>query len=235
MIDIKGILNKDFYSFDDLVEIMKILRDKDNGCPWDIVQTHESIRNNFIEEVYEAIEGIDTKNDDLLKEELGDVLLQVVFHAEIATSEGKFDIDDVSDGICKKLILRHPHIFKDVSVSGTEEVLDNWDAIKKVEKSQETLTEVVESIAKTLPSLMRCEKIIKKTRKAGLEKSDFQAVKKDAKNIIDSFADGECVNSENIGQLLSLVVSMAMEGNVNSEEALFGECEKRIDKVRQSE
>ena len=121
---------KDSYSFEDLVEIMRLLR-SENGCPWDREQTHESIRRNFIEEAYEAVEAIDKKDDANLCEELGDVLLQVVFHARIAEEDSRFDIGDVADGICKKLVLRHPHIFGDVSANTSEEVLRNWDEIKK--------------------------------------------------------------------------------------------------------
>lgn len=109
---------KENYNFNDLVEIVKILRAPD-GCPWDREQTHKSIRSNFIEETYEAVEAIDTDDLDLLKEELGDVLLQVAMHAEIESEQGTFDINDVCDGICKKLIIRHPHVFGDVNADTT--------------------------------------------------------------------------------------------------------------------
>ncbi|MDY4812540.1 MAG: MazG nucleotide pyrophosphohydrolase domain-containing protein, partial [Ruminococcus sp.] len=110
------------YGFQDLIEIMKMLR-APGGCPWDREQTHKSIRQNFIEETYEVIEAIDTEDRELLKEELGDVLLQVVFHSEMESEKGSFDINDVCDGICKKLIVRHPHIFSDVKADTTDEVL----------------------------------------------------------------------------------------------------------------
>ena len=134
------------YKFEDLIEIMKLLR-APNGCPWDKEQTHESIRQNFIEETYEVIEAIDTKDKDLLKEELGDVLLQVVFHSEMESEIGSFNIDDVCDGICKKLIIRHPHIFADVTADTTEEVLNNWDKIKMQTKSQKTQSEAMDSVS----------------------------------------------------------------------------------------
>ena len=124
---------KENYNFNDLVEIVKILRAPD-GCPWDREQTHKSIRSNFIEETYEAVEAIDTDDLDLLKEELGDVLLQVALHAEIESEQGTFDINDVCDGICKKLIIRHPHVFGDIKVSSVEEGLDLWEQIKQKEK-----------------------------------------------------------------------------------------------------
>ena len=129
---------KDKYNFNDLVEIIKILR-APGGCPWDAEQTHTSIRENFLEETYEALEAIDTGNKELLKEELGDVLLQVVLHADISRTDGDFDIDDVADGISKKLIIRHPHVFGDVTVGSTDDVLKNWDDIKRKTKNQKTV------------------------------------------------------------------------------------------------
>ena len=159
---------KENYNFNDLVEIVKILRAPD-GCPWDREQTHKSIRSNFIEETYEAVEAIDTDDLDLLKEELGDVLLQVALHAEIESEQGTFDINDVCDGICKKLIIRHPHVFGDVDADTTEKVLKNWDAIKMKTKSQKTQTQAILSVSKALPSLMRSTKIQQKAAKVGFD------------------------------------------------------------------
>ena len=159
---------KENYNFNDLVEIVKILRAPD-GCPWDREQTHKSIRSNFIEETYEAVEAIDTDDLDLLKEELGDVLLQVALHAEIESEQGTFDINDVCDGICKKLIIRHPHVFADVKADTTEKVLKNWDAIKMKTKSQKTQTQAILSVSKALPSLMRSTKIQQKAAKVGFD------------------------------------------------------------------
>lgn len=121
---------KDKYGFNDLLRIMEILRAPD-GCMWDREQDHHSIRRNFIEETYEVIEAIDNEDTSLLQEELGDVLLQVVFHSQIEKEKGAFDMDDVADGICKKLIYRHPHIFGTTKVGSTEEILNNWDELKK--------------------------------------------------------------------------------------------------------
>ena len=119
---------KDTYGVSDLVEIVRLLR-APGGCPWDAVQTHESIRRNFLEEAYEVAEAIDEASPEHLREELGDVLLQVVFHAGIEADAGRFDLDGVADGVCKKLIYRHPHVFGDVQVSDTGEVLSNWEAL----------------------------------------------------------------------------------------------------------
>lgn len=141
---------KAHYTVADLCRIMQLLR-SENGCPWDRVQTHESIRKNLIEETYEAVEAIDCKNSDMLKEELGDVLLQVVFHAQMEAEEGRFTFDDVADGICQKLIVRHPHIFSDTKADSADEVLDNWNRIKQETKGQKTATETLNAVPRQLP------------------------------------------------------------------------------------
>ena len=148
--------------FYDLVDIMKVLRKE---CMWDKEQTHKSIRRNFLEETYEAVEAIDNDDINLLQEELGDVMLQVVFHTEIESELENFDIDDVCEGICSKLVLRHPHIFSDVKVENSAEILENWDKIKKIEKNQKSTYEVLDSVAKSLPSLIRGDKIYSKLLK----------------------------------------------------------------------
>lgn len=172
------------YKFDDLLEIMKKLRVE---CPWDKEQTHKSIRRNFIEETYEAVEAIDDENYKLLQEELGDVLLQVVFHSQIASENEKFSIDDVCDGICKKLIYRHPHIFSDVKVSDTTEVLSNWDELKKIEKNQKTKYDVLNSVSKSLPALIRMEKVYTKSVKENIEQPKTQTLNE----LVERFEQGE--------------------------------------------
>ena len=136
--NVEVILSKKNYKFDDLCLIMEILRGE-GGCPWDTEQTHESIRKNLIEETYEVIEAIDTKNTALLREELGDVMLQVVFHTQMEKEIGSFDIDDVANDVCVKLIHRHPHIFGDVKVDTAAEVLSNWEEIKNIEGTADTV------------------------------------------------------------------------------------------------
>ena len=126
---------KEHYDLNDFRQVIAILRHP-GGCPWDQAQDHHSIRRNFIEEVYEACEGIDTENTELLREELGDVLMQVLFHASIEEDAGRFDIDDVADQAVKKLIFRHPHVFGTRAVDGVEQVLTNWDELKRQEKGQ---------------------------------------------------------------------------------------------------
>ena len=140
---------KEHYTIDDLAEIVTLLRSKD-GCPWDKVQTHESIRPDLIEETYEVIEAIDQNDPEMLREELGDLLLQVVFHSRIETEQGHFTLDDVCTDICNKLIIRHPHVFSTVQADTTEEVLKNWDTIKEETKHQTTRTQTLEAVAKTI-------------------------------------------------------------------------------------
>ena len=145
---------KPTYNVEDLRQIVALLR-APGGCPWDGAQTHESLRRNFIEEAYEVAEAIDEASPAHLKEELGDVLLQVLFHASIEEDAGRFNLDEVADGICKKLIFRHPHVFG----QGGEGTPDSWEALKRQEKGQTTETETLQAVAKSLPGLWRAEKI----------------------------------------------------------------------------
>ncbi len=237
--DIKEILNKENYKFDDLCAIMEILR-SENGCPWDREQDHVSIRNNFLEEVYEAIEGIDNNDSEILKEELGDVLLQVVFHARISQEANDFDIDDVSDGICKKLILRHPHIFSDVKADTSEQVLKNWDEIKKTEKHQKSATDTLRSVSPAMPALMRAGKIQSKAAKVGFTYSDakeaLEKVSEEYAELKSAIEKGDFSSTEEeFGDLLFAVANAARLSGVNAEEALYKANEKFIDRFGKTE
>ena len=159
---------KDHYKVDDLLRIMELLRGE-GGCVWDREQDHHTIRNNFIEETYEAVEAIDRDDPVLLREELGDVLLQVVFHARMEEEAGRFTFSDVCDGICKKLVYRHPHVFGDVAVENSGQVLENWDRLKKAEKHQETAASTLEAVSRSLPALVRAAKVQKRAGKVGFE------------------------------------------------------------------
>ncbi len=223
MIDFK---EKENYTFDDLVEIVRILR-APNGCMWDREQTHESIRRNFIEETYEVVEAIDTKDTELLKEELGDVLLQVVFHACIEQENNVFDINDVADGVCKKLIYRHPHVFAKTDVNSTEEILTNWDTLKQKEKNQKTVTDSLKSVARSLPSLIRAEKIQKKAAKAGFDWQNVnQAIDKVREELDEIQNANENTINEEVGDMLFAAVNVARLLKVEPEQAL----EKASDK-----
>ncbi|HEX3026458.1 MAG TPA: nucleoside triphosphate pyrophosphohydrolase [Clostridia bacterium] len=215
---------KDQYRFDDLLQIMEILRGE-NGCPWDREQDHQSIRVNFIEETYEVIEAIDKQDTELLKEELGDVLLQIVFHSQMEKEEGSFDISGVIDGICKKLIVRHPHVFGDVRADTSDEVLKNWDEIKKQQKKQTTQTEVMKTIPRFQPALMRSSKIQQKAGKAGFDWPDVNgALEKTAEELEElkeaiRSGDHEHCRDE-LGDLLFSVVNVSRFIHVEPEEAL---------------
>lgn len=208
----KRLKNKEKYTVDDLVDIMALLRAED-GCPWDREQTHESIRSNFIEETYEVIEAIDTENASLLREELGDVLLQVVFHARISEEAGDFTFDDVADEVCRKLVVRHPHIFADVEADTTDKVLTNWDKIKAETKKQKTVSDTLNSVSRSLPSLMRATKIAKKAAKAGYGKP-FDVV---------------------VGDLLFDIATLCNENGIDPEKALYDACDRRILEVTEEE
>ena len=215
---------KEKYSIEDLLRIMEILRSP-GGCPWDAEQTHESIKTGLIEETYEVIEAINKKDKDLLLEELGDVLLQVVFHSQMEKEIGAFDFGDVSDGICKKLIERHPHVFGEVKVSGTEEVLSNWDDIKRKSKGQKTQGSSMLKVPKELPALMRAQKIQSKAKKAGFDWDDmsgaFDAFESEIKElkIAVSEKDSDAIEDE-FGDVLFSCVNIARFIGVDSEQSL---------------
>jgi len=206
---------KSSYNVYDLAEIVKILRSPD-GCPWDKEQTHESIRRELLEEAYEVVEAID-QNDMLhLREELGDVLLHVVFHAQIETERNGFTLDDVADGIVKKLLYRHPHVFADTEVSGTDEVLSNWDKLKQAERSEKSLADTLNNIARSLPSLWRAEKLLKKSQKNGVD------------TILADYSDA----NERIGNALLALVADAVQNDIDPEFALHNACERYIEKIK---
>lgn len=230
---------KDHYNMDDLIEIMRLLRSPE-GCPWDREQTHESIRQNFIEETYEAIEAIDTKDTELLKEELGDVLMQVVFHALMEEETGNFDFSDVADGVCQKLIIRHPHVFGTVIANNSEQVLTNWDAIKMQTKAQKTQSEVMDSVSKALPALMRSQKIQKKAAKAGFDWEDVSGaldkVFEETEELRQAIAENQqnhCL--EELGDLLFSVVNVSRFLHLDSEYALTLACDKFINRFKSVE
>ena len=159
---------KDFYSYEDFLEIMRLLR-APGGCPWDREQTHSSIRRNFLEETYEVLDAIDHDDASGMCEELGDVLMQVAFHAQIEAERGRFTMANVVDGVARKLVYRHPHVFGDVQADTSQQVLANWDVLKRREKGQRSTADAVEAVPHTLPALWRAEKIQSKTAKAGFD------------------------------------------------------------------
>ena len=218
------------YHFEDLLRIMEILR-SDNGCMWDRAQDHHSIRRNFIEETYEVCEAIDNEDTVLLKEELGDVLLQVVFHSRIEEEKGSFNIDDVADGICKKLIFRHPHIFGSVNVSSTEDILTLWDEMKKTEKGQKSATDTLNSVARSLPALIRAEKVQRKAAKVGFDWDDISGALDKVQEELDEIKralNGDGDVPEEVGDLLFAAVNVARFAKTDPEGALNNTTEKFI-------
>lgn len=220
------------YTVEDLCEIMRLLR-SENGCPWDRVQTHESIRKNLIEETYEAVEAIDCKDSSMLKEELGDVLLQVVFHAQMEDEEGRFTFDDVANDICQKLIIRHPHIFSDTKADSMDQVLTNWNQIKQETKGQKTAAETLAAVPRQLPALMRSEKVQSRACKAGFDYPDVQSAFAELKSELDELSEAMeeadiAHIAEEIGDTLFAAVNVARFYDMDPEELLTRSCDKFI-------
>ena len=221
---------KDCYDMQDLLSIMRLLR-APGGCPWDAEQTHESIRKNLIEETYEVIEAIDKNDKELMCEELGDLLMQVVFHAQMEDEAGTFDFNNVTDGVCKKLIERHPHIFGEVKVSGVDDVLTNWDAIKRKTKGQKTTGDSMLSVPRELPALMRATKLQKKAADVGFDWNDVSGaldkVAEETAELRAAIENKDSVNmAEELGDILFSVVNVSRFIKVDAEEALTAASDK---------
>lgn len=204
---------KDIYTAEDLAAIIAKLRDPENGCPWDKVQTHRSIRMNFLEEAYEAVDAIDLEDPELLCEELGDVMMQVMFHAQIEQEAGHFTWQQVCDGVCRKLIQRHPHIF------GGEPGINDWDTLKNKEKGRLTLQDDLVSVPHALPALMRAAKLQKRAARYDVVcQADAEAVGQAARRLETTTdpADAE----QAAGRLLFAAVALARQAGVDPEQAL---------------
>ena len=231
MVDFK---QKEKYDINDLLEIMRSLR-APGGCPWDAEQNHESIRKNLIEETYEVVEAIDKKDSGMLLEELGDLLMQVVFHAQMEDEKGVFNFDDVADGVCKKLIERHPHVFGEVEVSGVDDVLDNWDAIKRRKKGQKKGSEPMLSVPRELPALMRAAKIQQKASAVGFDWPDVSGAydkiieeTQELRKAVESGVQDDVI--EELGDLLFSVVNVSRFLKCDAEEALTAASDKFINR-----
>lgn len=230
---------KENYNVADLIDIVEILRSPE-GCPWDREQDHKSIRRDFLEETYEVIEAINKNDKELLLEELGDVLLQVVFHTQIEREQGTFELNDVADGICKKMIERHPHVFGEVKADTSDQVLENWDVIKKRTKKQKSQTESMLSIPREFPALMRADKVQKKASKVGFDWDNadgaFDKISEELAELKIAVASGDKDNMrEELGDLLFSVVNVSRFIGVDSEEALTGSTDKFIDRFSKVE
>lgn len=215
---------KDKYAPEDLLKIMEILCDKDIGCEWDRVQNHKSIRQNFIEETYEAVDAIDKDDKELMKEELGDVLLQVIYHCYFEQQQGNFDFYDVVDGVSQKLVMRHPHIFKNDKFKNEDGSFKGWEEIKNESHGHTTISRRVNRVPITFPALMYAQKVQKRVAAGGVQlpnsKAEIGAIRKildEAESKIDS---GESIDKDAVGALLFSAASLARQEKVDREEAL---------------
>jgi len=209
---------------DRLIEIINKLR-RPGGCPWDREQTHKSLLNCLLDETYEFFDAVEENDADMMKEELGDILLQVVFHADLGQETGAFDMEDVARGICEKLIKRHPHVFGDVKVSSSKEVLSNWEHIKKGEKGKEKRKYLVDGIPDKLPALFRAEKIQRRVARVGFDWQDMDPVLDKVEEEFAEFREalkGKNPDhaSEELGDILFALVNVARHNNICAEDAL---------------
>lgn len=230
---------KERYDISDLRRVMELLRSED-GCPWDRVQTHESIRRDLLEETYEAAEAIDLRDPVLLREELGDVLLQVIFHACIEEEAGRFDFDDVVSDVCAKLLIRHPFVFGEEQAGSTDEVLQSWERVKNQVKGTGSYTETLELVPKTYPALMRAQKVQKRAAAAGFGLKDYAAARADLlselQELEEARASGEdAAVRDEMGDLLFACVNLARHLGLDAEEALTFSTGKFITRFRRAE
>lgn len=225
---------KDFYSYEDFLEIMRLLR-APGGCPWDREQTHSSIRRNFLEETYEVLDAIDHDDASGMCEELGDVLMQVAFHAQIEAERGRFTMANVVDGVARKLVYRHPHVFGDVQADTSQQVLANWDVLKRREKGQRSTADAVEAVPHTLPALWRAEKVQKKAAKAGFDwpgaLAALDKLEEEVRELRAALERGGSADEphgvrEELGDALFMAAKVGQMCAVDPEDALHRACDK---------
>ena len=209
---------REHYTAEDLVEIIRILRDGENGCPWDKVQTHASIRKNFLEETCEALEAIDADDPVMMQEELGDVLMQVVFHTVIEEERGRFDMEKVCREVCEKLVFRHPNIF--TSSAAENAGINGWDALKNKEKGRTTLADELDTVPATLPALMRAQKLQKRAAGRGLGVTTAEDAAAALKQAEQDWDAAPAPNAEQAGELLFAAVNAIRLAGLDAEEAL---------------
>lgn len=226
-----------YKNLEELIETVRILR-SEKGCRWDREQTHQSLRSNMLEEAYEAVDAMDNNDMNHLKEELGDVLLQVVLHSQIANEEGNFNIEDVAKELNEKLIRRHPHVFGEVKVNSVGEIIDNWEQIKKGEKSHRT--SIMDGISKAQSALMSAQKISKKAVKVGFEWDCEETLYDCVFSEIKEFQEA-CKNSdkdhmeEEMGDILFAMVNLARWNKIDAEQALLKANKKFIKRFKKME
>ncbi len=227
---------KEHYSIQDLLEIMRILRGE-NGCPWDKVQTHESIKRNLLEESYEAVDALDSGDDKAFANELGDVLMQVIFHSVIAEERGSFNFDDVLYELCTKLITRHTHVFGEDTARNDSDALGVWEKNKMKEKALKSTTETLLDVPHGFPALMRCQKVSKKAAAVGFDWDNTDGVLdkllEEAKELTAAKTDSE--RTEEFGDFLFTAVNLARHLGIDAETALAASTSKFIDRFSKME
>ena len=225
---------KNRYDWEDFLQVMALLR-APGGCPWDAEQTHASIRRNFLEETYEALDALDRDDAVDMCEELGDVLMQVAFHAQIETEKGGFTMTDVVDGVCRKLVYRHPHVFGTVHVDNSDQVLVNWEKLKRTEKGQASTADAIEAVPHTLPALWRAEKVQKKAAKAGFDWDDplraLDKLEEEVRELRAAMESGKAPEDphglrEELGDVLFMAAKIGQMTGTDPEDALHRSCDK---------
>ena len=206
------------YTAEQLLEVLRILRDPENGCPWDKVQTHASIRKNFLEETCEALEALDADDPVMLCEELGDVLMQVAFHAVMEEERGRFTFEDVCREVCEKLVFRHPNIF--ASSAAENAGINGWDALKNKEKGRRTLADELDTVPATLPALMRAQKLQKRAAGRGLGVTTAEGAAAALKQAEQDWDAAPAPKAEQAGELLFAAVNAIRLAGLDAEEAL---------------
>ncbi len=209
---------REHYTAEDLIQIIRILRDPEAGCPWDKVQTHQSIRKNFLEETCEALEAIDADDAAMLREELGDVLMQVAFHTVMEEERGRFDFEQVCREVCEKLVFRHPNIF--TSSAAENAGINGWDALKNKEKGRRTLADELDTVPATLPALMRAQKLQKRAAGRGLGITTAEDAAAALKQVEQDWDAAPAPNAEQAGELLFAAVNAIRLAGLDAEEAL---------------
>ena len=209
---------REHYTAEDLIELLRILRDPETGCPWDKVQTHTSIRKNFLEETYEVLEAIDADDAAMLREELGDVLMQVAFHVVIEEERGRFDFEQVCREVCEKLVFRHPNIF--TSSAAENAGINSWEALKNKEKGRRTLADELDTVPATLPALMYAQKLQKRAAGRGFGTTDRDAAAAALKTAEQNWENAPEQTAEQAGELLFAAVNAIRLAGIDAEEAL---------------
>jgi len=211
-------------SFRKLIEIVDTLMGE-NGCPWDNVQTRESLKPYLVEEAYEVLEALDTNDPDQIKDEMGDLLYQILFHSKISSKSNEFDIKDVLDNLREKMVRRHPHVFKEGQINTPDQVIERWEEIKKEEKTHSNHPSILDSVPKQLPSLLRAQKLQKKAAKEGFDWDEISDVFDKLDEEISEFKSavlegkGTDIQSE-LGDILFVLVNIAKFKKIDAEEAL---------------